>query len=87
MFKISLIISSILLTTSVACAQQSLVPSVNNMCPEGTQPVGAGYCQGKHYYVPSAQSMCPEGTHNAGNGYCQLDKANQVSQYYTIKRR
>jgi hypothetical protein len=57
-------------------AKDLYFPALNKKCPQGTYPVGAGFCRNpqpdRAGYIQAIKKQCPPNTRAVGAGWCKV---------------
>lgn len=57
-------------------AKDIYFPALKKKCPQGTYPVGAGFCKNpqpdRAGYIQAIKKKCPPNTRPVGAGWCKL---------------
>jgi len=61
---------------SARSAKDIYFPALNKKCPQGTYPVGAGFCKNpqpdRAGYIQAIKKKCPPNTRPVGAGWCKV---------------
>jgi hypothetical protein len=69
-------VEELLFDFSSKSAKDIYFPALKKKCPQGTYPVGAGFCKNpspdRDGYIQAINKKCPPNTRAVGAGWCKI---------------